>query len=84
MTPTEDPEVLCNFQKFLIGRDGKVVGRFAPTVAPDDPALISAIEQALAGRSATALACDARLHRVVRVAATPCLPGAPIGRSPPP
>lgn len=48
MTPTEDPEVLWNFEKFLIGRDGEVVGRFAPTVAPDDPALIAAIERALA------------------------------------
>jgi glutathione peroxidase len=48
MTPTEDPEVLWNFEKFLIGRDGNVVGRFAPTVAPDDPTLVSAIEKALA------------------------------------
>jgi glutathione peroxidase len=47
MTPTEDPEVLWNFEKFLIGRDGNVIGRFAPTVAPDDPALIAAIEAAL-------------------------------------
>ncbi|MEZ5598515.1 MAG: glutathione peroxidase [Pseudomonadales bacterium] len=49
MTPTEDPEVLWNFEKFLIGRDGNVVGRFAPTTAPDDPALVQAIETALAG-----------------------------------
>ena len=48
MTPTEDPEVLWNFEKFLIGRDGSVVGRFAPTVTPDDPTLVSAIEKALA------------------------------------
>lgn len=48
MTPTEDPEVLWNFEKFLIGRDGTVVGRFAPGVTPDDPALVSAIEAALA------------------------------------
>ena len=48
MTPTEDPEVLWNFEKFLIGRDGKVAARFAPATAPDDPALVSAIESELA------------------------------------
>ena len=47
-TPNEEPEVLWNFEKFLIGRDGKVVGRFSPDTAPDDPALVAAIEQALA------------------------------------
>jgi glutathione peroxidase len=44
---TEDPEVLWNFEKFLIDRDGNVVGRFAPQVAPDDTALVGAIEKAL-------------------------------------
>ena len=48
MTPTEDPEVLWNFEKFLVGKDGNVVGRFAPTVTPDDPALTEAIDAALA------------------------------------
>lgn len=48
MTPTEDPEVLWNFEKFLIGRDGQVAGRFSPSVAPDDAALVSAIEAELA------------------------------------
>jgi glutathione peroxidase len=47
MTPNEDPDVLWNFEKFLIGRDGSVIGRFAPTTAPDDPALVEAIEAAL-------------------------------------
>jgi len=47
-TPTEDPEVLWNFEKFLIGRDGEVAARFAPTTAPDDPALVAAIEVELA------------------------------------
>ena len=41
-------EVLWNFEKFLIGRDGKVIGRFAPDVAPDDARLSAAIDQALA------------------------------------
>ena len=48
MTPTEDPEVLWNFEKFLIGRDGTVVTRFAPNMEPDDPAIIAAIEAELA------------------------------------
>lgn len=43
-----DPEILWNFEKFLVGRDGEVVGRFAPNVVPDDPMLVSAIEGALA------------------------------------
>lgn len=48
MTPNPEPEILWNFEKFLIGRDGDVVGRFAPTTAPDDAALIGAIEAELA------------------------------------
>jgi glutathione peroxidase len=48
MTPTEDPEVLWNFEKFLIGRDGKVAARFSPAVTPDDPELVGAIEAELA------------------------------------
>jgi len=48
MTPNEDPEVLWNFEKFLIGRDGSVAARFAPTVTPDDADLVSAIESELA------------------------------------
>ncbi|MET0362593.1 MAG: glutathione peroxidase [Sphingobium sp.] len=44
---TEDPEVLWNFEKFLIDRSGNVVGRFSPQIAPEDPALVSAIEAAL-------------------------------------
>jgi glutathione peroxidase len=48
MKPNADPEVLWNFEKFLIGRDGKVAARFAPTMAPDDPKLVGAIDTALA------------------------------------
>jgi glutathione peroxidase len=48
MTPNPEPEVLWNFEKFLIGKDGKVVARFAPTTAPNDDALVGAIEAALA------------------------------------
>jgi glutathione peroxidase len=48
MTPNDDPEVLWNFEKFLIGKQGEVVGRFAPAMTPEDPALVSAIEAELA------------------------------------
>jgi glutathione peroxidase len=41
--------VKWNFEKFLIGRDGEVVGRFRSKVTPDSPAVIGAIETALAG-----------------------------------
>lgn len=47
ITPTDDPDVLWNFEKFLIGRDGEVVARFAPAVTPDDPALVAAIDAQL-------------------------------------
>ena len=40
-------EVGWNFEKFLIGRDGKVVGRFKSGVAPDDATLTKAIEAEL-------------------------------------
>jgi glutathione peroxidase len=48
MTPTDDPDVLWNFEKFLVGRDGNVVARFAPAVAPDAPELLAAVDSALA------------------------------------
>ena len=48
MTPNDDPEVLWNFEKFLIARDGAVIGRFAPGTAPQDPLLVGAIEAELA------------------------------------
>tara|TARA_Y100001934_G_C11788667_1_gene511624 strand:+ start:63 stop:593 length:531 start_codon:yes stop_codon:yes gene_type:complete len=36
-----------NFEKFLVGKDGKVLKRFAPGTKPDAPEVISAIEAAL-------------------------------------
>ena len=48
MTPNQDPDVLWNFEKFLVGKDGNVVARFAPTMTPDDPAIVAAIEAELA------------------------------------
>jgi len=46
-------EIEWNFTKFLIGKDGKVVARFGPKVKPDDPAVVKAIEDALAAAAAT-------------------------------
>lgn len=40
-------EITWNFEKFLVGQDGRVLARFSPRTAPDDPALIQAIEKAL-------------------------------------
>lgn len=36
--------VTWNFEKFLVGRDGRVVRRFRPKVVPEDPKLVEAIE----------------------------------------
>ncbi len=40
-------EVVWNFEKFLVGKDGKVVDRFAPDVEVTDPRVVSAIDAAL-------------------------------------
>jgi len=40
-------EVGWNFEKFLIGRNGDVVGRFKSGVAPDSPELLGAIKKEL-------------------------------------
>lgn len=47
---SKQAEVLWNFEKFLIDRQGNVIGRFSPDMTPDDPALTSAINAALAAR----------------------------------
>jgi glutathione peroxidase len=52
LTTTADAEghsgdIRWNFEKFLVGKDGKVVARFGPMVAPDDATLRSAIAGAL-------------------------------------
>lgn len=43
-----EPEVLWNFEKFVISRDGQVVARFAPDVAPEDPRIQQVIDAELA------------------------------------
>jgi glutathione peroxidase len=42
-----EPGVLWNFEKFLVAADGSVKARFAPSVTPEDPILIEAIEAGL-------------------------------------
>ncbi len=41
------PEILWNFEKFLVSSDGAVLARFAPDILPDDPRIVQAIEAAL-------------------------------------
>jgi glutathione peroxidase len=43
-----EPGILWNFEKFLVDRQGDVIGRFSPEVVPDDPLIVGAIETALA------------------------------------
>lgn len=40
-------DIRWNFEKFLVGGDGRVLGRWAPTVAPGDAGLIQAVEKSL-------------------------------------
>ena len=45
---TEDPgPVKWNFEKFLIGRDGRAIARFRSNVAPDSKEFVAAVEKAL-------------------------------------
>lgn len=43
-------EISWNFEKFLVGRDGKVLARFDPRTKPNDPKVIKAIEGELANK----------------------------------
>jgi glutathione peroxidase len=41
-------DIRWNFEKFLIGRDGQVVARFAPATEPEAPEVVAAVEEQLA------------------------------------
>ncbi|MGW4244613.1 glutathione peroxidase [Nocardia sp. NPDC004722] len=43
----EAGDIQWNFEKFLVGRDGAILGRFRPRTEPKDPAVTGAIEAAL-------------------------------------
>ncbi len=45
--PSTGGEIKWNFTKFLISRDGKILARFEPDVTPENPALVTAVENAL-------------------------------------
>ena len=40
-------DITRNFEKFLVGPDGRVLARFSPRTAPDEASVIQAIEKAL-------------------------------------
>ena len=52
LNPKHGGDVKWNFEKFLIGRDGEVAGRFKTGVNPDDPKVIAVIEAELAKKTA--------------------------------
>jgi len=45
--PSGPGKITWNFEKFVVGRDGQVVARFAPRTKPDDPELLKIIEAEL-------------------------------------
>jgi glutathione peroxidase len=52
LTETEDAEgkagdIQWNFEKFVVGSDGRVLGRFRPLVEPDAPEVLDCINAAL-------------------------------------
>ena len=42
-------DIQWNFEKFVLGPDGAVIGRFRPRTVPDDPEVLSVIESSLPG-----------------------------------
>lgn len=40
----EAGDIAWNFEKFLVDADGAVVARFSPTVEPEDPQVVAAVE----------------------------------------
>ena len=48
--PEKKGDIHWLFTKFLVDQQGKVIERFEPGVQPDDPALVSTIEDVIAGK----------------------------------
>lgn len=48
LTPNPKPEVLWNFEKFLVNKQGEVVARFAPDIQANDARITDAINAELA------------------------------------
>lgn len=46
--PKGPGKITWNFEKFILGRNGQVVARFAPRTRPDDPELLKVVETELA------------------------------------
>jgi glutathione peroxidase len=46
--PAGPGKISWNFEKFIVGRNGEVVARFAPRTRPDDPDVLKTIEAELA------------------------------------
>ena len=53
--PLYPDDILWNFEKFLVGRDGLVIQRFSPDMTPEDPIVMESIKLALANN----VYCDA-------------------------
>jgi glutathione peroxidase len=47
--PEKPSDVLWNFEKFLVARDGRVIGRYSPNMPVTDPVIAADIDKALAG-----------------------------------
>jgi glutathione peroxidase len=45
----EAGDIQWNFEKFLVSPEGEIVARFRPMVEPEDPGLVTALEEALPG-----------------------------------
>lgn len=41
----DGPDIEWNFEKFVVSPEGKVVGRFAPNIEPDDLEIIECLEE---------------------------------------
>ena len=49
--PGAESDVLWNFEKFVIGRDGTVLARFSPDIEAGDPRLGKVLDRALAAKA---------------------------------